>query len=176
VKRESSATKSKKMAVERGSSALRGAADSMIAVVRIDDEITLKCAKPPKDGPAFPTITLKPVNVQLEEIDESCVLERVPTPGPPLRDRFSKKGTFEVLEALVQRKDAARYAELQKELCAKGKGPGLKKRTFARALKSVWEMEYAAKAKLPNEAGSKYVVTEAGRAVYPKIAAIRKRQ
>ena len=80
------------------------------------------------------------------------------------------------LEALVQRKDAARYAELQKELCAKGKGPGLKKRTFARALKSVWEMEYAAKAKLPNEAGSKYVVTEAGRAVYPKIAAIRKRQ
>lgn len=42
----------------RGSSALRGAADVMVKVVRNGTTVKLKCDKPPKDGPEFDAISL----------------------------------------------------------------------------------------------------------------------
>ncbi|HYN08496.1 MAG TPA: AAA family ATPase [Vicinamibacterales bacterium] len=43
---------------ERGSSALRGASDFMLELVRLDDRLTLSCSKA-KDAPPFPAIDLR---------------------------------------------------------------------------------------------------------------------
>lgn len=60
---------------ERGSSALRGAADMMARVERDGQApcIDLVCDKPPKDGASWPTITLRS-----EPVAESLVLALVP--------------------------------------------------------------------------------------------------
>jgi len=60
---------------ERGSTALRGAADVMALIERdgLAPTIELSCFKAPKDGEAWPTMTLR-----RELVDDSCVLGLVP--------------------------------------------------------------------------------------------------
>jgi len=71
--------------VERGSSALRGAADAMLLVDKTDDTVLVKCSKM-KDAMSFPPIAFSIVEVELgssrgDSPKTSCRLSRLT--GPP---------------------------------------------------------------------------------------------
>jgi hypothetical protein len=59
---------------ERGSSALRGAADCMIKLVASDDLLTLVCDKM-KDSTEFEAMHVRRVTVEADGLESSCVLE-----------------------------------------------------------------------------------------------------
>lgn len=90
---------------ERGSGALRGAADMMARIERegLSPRIDLICDKPPKDGEAWPTVTL-----QREEIADSMVTAMVPvfeTVGVALQERRQR-----ILDFLKQNGPSSRNA------------------------------------------------------------------
>lgn len=100
-------TKGKKL-VERGSSALRGAADTMITMMRTEDGPRFVCVKQ-KNAATFKTIPLSIVEVELGELVSSLTVHY--NPGTDLTDAqrktllsIGKKPgglTFAELEALV---------------------------------------------------------------------------
>src|SRR5206468_9674742 len=64
----------KNVGIERGSSALRAAADTMLAVAKDGDAITLRCEKQ-KNAAPFEDISLRLVPVDLGDSESSCILE-----------------------------------------------------------------------------------------------------
>jgi hypothetical protein len=116
---------------ERGSSALRGAADTMISMLPTDDVVSLRCDKQ-KDAEPFAPLLLKKVDVPEAE---SCVVRLASDVVPSGELTDSQR---QVLEALWEHfgADGATTAEWAKVL------PGVAERTFYRSKKVLTERLY----------------------------------
>jgi hypothetical protein len=97
---------------ERGSGALRGAADTLVMMSREDDLITVTCEKQ-KDGSPF-----EPLHFRLKVIDlgnerSACVLDPVDAPNrrTDQEPAVLPKSRREVLEALGDAVDGATYSQ-----------------------------------------------------------------
>src|SRR5262249_19093133 len=108
---------------ERGSSALRGAADTMIALNRGDAETVLRSEKQ-KDRAAFEDFRLRLRTVELDGTNSSCVLDPV---TPTSRGVGASPGAKRALVALIQCADdeGLSYSEWREVA-------DLPKRSFAR--------------------------------------------
>jgi hypothetical protein len=131
---------------ERGSTALRGAADTMLALAKDGDTVTITCDKQ-KDAAPSGDITLR-----LVPTGESCVLELAPdtsqTAGPTGAARAA-------LLALREASDdeGASYTRWLK-------ASGLEERTFLRVRKAVLDKGWVEKR--GKGRGSRYVLTPSG--------------
>jgi hypothetical protein len=108
---------------ERGSTALRGAADTMLAVTKDGDTVTIACAKQ-KDAVPFDEITLR-----LVPIDESCVLEPAPEASQTKRATGAARTALKALDEQFD-DEGASYTQWSK-------ASGLEERTFLRVRKTV---------------------------------------
>jgi len=123
---------------ERGSSALRGALDTLLLVNQTDDLLTLVCEKQ-KDAPAF-----APVDLHLEQVDGtgSCVVQLAQAEASPASE-------FEALSASQRQCLRALLRSFPKDLGATSNQwmevvPDLSKRTFYRARTVLLERGYVA--------------------------------
>ena len=141
--------------IERGSNALRGAADAMLSVQADDgEEFTFRCEKQ-KDAPPFDELRLHRRRVEIGGTETSCVVDVVaPTP----EGSGASVGARKALEALLNGFD-----EEGASLSAWCEVAGQAKRSFARyreELRRGGLVEKTGKGK-----AARYVATDAGRAV-----------
>jgi hypothetical protein len=127
----------KNASYERGSSALRGAADTILLVEREDDRITLTCDKQ-KDGAPFSPIRLAVQVVDLGDNASACVLTLDESnAGFGHRPFVLPASRSRVLDALrdIDHGEGAAAGEWQR-------ASGLPERSFHRALKDLlrWEL------------------------------------
>lgn len=120
---------------ERGSSALRGAADTMVAVKRDSGFFALYCDKQ-KDSEAFPTEQLTLVVIPETE---SCALQVTYKAQAATRSRISdrQRSALEILESSFPA-EGARYTEFQRAL-------GMAASSFDRLLKALLRSGYIGK-------------------------------
>lgn len=137
---------------ERGSSALRGACDSMIELNNDDGVITLSCSKS-KDASPFPKRYLRLINVQLSPERSSCVVlpsERViDVKGQPLTE--NEKTLLNTLKMETFLLPGARVTQLM-GVCSLGE------RTVHRILHKMIKFGYVEQGKR----GEPYKITEEG--------------
>jgi hypothetical protein len=116
---------------ERGSSALRGAADTMISMLPTDDVVSMRCDKQ-KDAEPFAPLLLRKVDVPAAG---SCVVKLASDVLPSAILTDSQR---QVLDALWESfgTDGATTREWQKVL------PDVKERTFYRAKKVLVDQRY----------------------------------
>lgn len=134
---------------ERGSTALRGAADTMISISKAKKTITVACAKA-KDASEFLTYRLKLTEVKLEDGGKSCAVE--PTEMDDLKSKLDEKSRsiLEVLNAADQDTGTS-YGDLQKQ-------SGVKGGTFKRKLDDMKLKKYVNKFE-----DGLYFITDEGR-------------
>lgn len=127
--------------LERGSSALRGAADSMFLLKSEDGVLTLECTKQ-KDAAAIDERRLR-----LVAVEPSCVVEPVEGEAP----RKATRNTWKVLQALLEG-----FRGGESTVGVWQRVSGVPEPSFYRTLKQLLEMGYVTKT------GAKYVVSSAG--------------
>jgi hypothetical protein len=153
---------------ERGSSALRGAADTMLMLSRDREDrehIRLEGTKQ-REAAAFEAISLKIQEVELGEGESSCILEPAPDLGPSLADRFSVGRRRRVLRLLVERGEGLTYMELREQ--------GIPDTSLRRDLEFLTDEGYVAKP--PISRGGKYLATARGKTAYEKLTAKQARR
>jgi hypothetical protein len=131
---------------ERGSTALRGAADTMLSVMNDGDLVTIACAKQ-KDAAPFDEIKL-----QLVPTDESCVL------GPASETSQTDSPTGAARAALVVLHEA--FDEEGGSYTQWRQASRLEERTFGRARKTLVGKKWVEKRGKGRSA--RYVVTPSG--------------
>ncbi len=117
---------------ERGSTALRGACDSMMQFTRTDDLLRLSCEKQ-KDALRFASL-----NVRMVQSGGGCVLELTNDEAPPRTFSDAQQKAFQSLKSGFT-KDGATSAQWQSSL------PDVNERTFHRAKKVLIEGGYVSK-------------------------------
>jgi hypothetical protein len=132
---------------ERGSTALRGAADTMLAVTVADDVITLTCEKQ-RDGAPF-----TPLRLQLLPVAESVVL--VPSDASPLLGRLTSRARS-MLVALLELSDAGVPATYSRWL----KAADCPESSFIAGLKTLRDGDWVTK---PQGTRTTYSATDKGR-------------
>lgn len=120
-------------ASERGSGALRGAADTMLQLSRVDDVAHLDCSKQ-KEAPPFDTVTLKLVPVPGTD---SCTLRLESDVLPSTQLTTTQQRMLTALRTSFLQ-DGASVAEWRATL------PDVSERTFYRARKTLTDMGYIA--------------------------------
>jgi AAA domain len=133
---------------ERGSTALRGAADTMLAVTKDGDSVTIACAKQ-KDAADFDEIKLRMVLV-----GDSCVLELAPETSQTDGPTGAARTLLEVLAEAFD-EDGASYTRWLK-------ASRLDERTFGRARNMVIKKKWVEKR--GERRNGRYFLTDAGRA------------
>ena len=133
--------------MERGSTALRGAADTMLSVTKSEDVVMVSCAKQ-KDDPDFPAISLTLVPVADDQV-HSCVLKDTPARAGALAG--SKLLALQILSYFTR--EGASYTRWLG-------ATKLDERTFLRARKDLIDEKYVQKE--GEGRGKPYVVTRAG--------------
>lgn len=123
-------TKSKAQ-TERGSSALRGAADTMFFLERCFSMLTLSCEKQ-KDAAEFEQIPLHLENIDLEGEQSSCVMRS--DDGGATDPGTSPGEHGKVILEFLKAKGECTYTELRVKFMDE---TNLSKRTFGRALKTL---------------------------------------
>jgi hypothetical protein len=133
---------------ERGSSALRGAVDTLLSLDRLDDLLTLRCEKQ-KDSEPF-----EPINLRLVPVPEtnSCTL-RLATDVLPSSELTPTQVRLLVALRSTFLSDGATMAEWRATL------PDVPERTFYRARKLLVEQGYV------RPSGQRFVVTSRKEAV-----------
>jgi hypothetical protein len=133
--------------LERGSSALRGAADTMIALRNESGVIHLTCEKQ-KDGPPFEQILL-----QLQLYNDSCIVTRL---SAQTRRAQLKKMELQILHALAHafKTEGASNSELR-DVVAEAK----QKRAFQYALGRLLELGFIRRGEGKR---ARYFVTDSG--------------
>ena len=142
----------KNVGIERGSSALRAAADTMLAVAKDGDAITLRCEKQ-KNAAPFEDVSVRLVPVDLGDGETSCVLTlATPKPGDLSGTRAK---ALHVLATLFD-EDGATFTQWAKA------GP-FAESTLLRAIHDLHHAGHVEKPP-PKTRGGKYRATEAGKA------------
>lgn len=139
---------------ERGSSALRGAADTMIEMTKKNGRIILSCEKQ-KDAAHFKAILLEADEVDLGGGDTSCVLKLADDgmTAAELRSGFLNENQRKALQALLQYgSHGAKSTEWRKAI-PWPKSKGIPKTTFGRIRKELVNHGYV------NENDQHYSVT-----------------
>jgi hypothetical protein len=131
---------------ERGSGALRGAADMMLLATKDGDTLTIKCDKA-KDAPEFEDVVLR-----LVAADESCVLEEATESKQPAGPSGTARAALRVL-ADVFDEDGASYTRWWK-------ASKLEETTFGRARKQLTKQGWVARQ--GEGRGTRYVLTTSG--------------
>jgi len=129
---------------ERGSGALRGAADTLVIMTREDDLVTITCDKQ-KDGPPFEPLHFRLKVVELDPEHSACVLDPIHRPEqrtdrtPPSKLSESRR---KVLDSLG---DAANGATFSQWLRLAQETHRVSESTFQRAAKALLTWELVAK-------------------------------
>lgn len=140
--------------LERGSSALRGAADMMLSVQADASELTVRCEKP-KDSAAFDDLRLCLRTVEIGGSDSSCVVDVVAATSDAVG---ASRAAIQALEALVNGFDEEGATFTQ--WCKVADQP---ERSFARYREDLRRARLVEK--VGTGRGARYVVTDAGRAL-----------
>lgn len=115
--------------VERGSSALRGAADTMLSLTRTGGDLQLRCEKQ-KDGAQFKTQILRLEVVALDDGSTSCVVRNLGIPSVSGTSAINDKNKIEILRILADFPDGLSYTDLADKFMA---STGRSKSTFDRS-------------------------------------------
>jgi hypothetical protein len=144
---------------ERGSSALRGAADTMLALSKDGNGIVLRCDKD-KNAAVFADMKLKLVVVDLNGCESSCVLA---LGVPPVNQLAGTR--LVVLRKLVElfASTGATYTELEKT--------GIPGTSLRRALADLEVAGYVRAPEPPGSRGGKYAATTDGIAAFQHVTA-----
>jgi hypothetical protein len=135
---------------ERGNTALRGAADTMIKLTKKAGAITMTCDKQRSAAP-FGKLGFRLKVVQLDAEHDSCVIERLPSDGDG--SDTLPDNQWQALRALAVIPKGRPYSRWHK-------ASHLKETTFRRVMRRFEALEYVAKRE------DRYVVTETGRRAF----------